>query len=150
MGNGFRKLFRAHVLMNICRVSMHLERYYLHHQAYPANLEELVPSWIPEIPLDPMTQAPFKYKRLEGDGFEIYSVGWNGRDDQGISSKSGGYFLEGLPDDLLWRVEGSSVKLPILKETIDDPKIDIEMMKRYGLLPMGDEEDPRIPDKQAE
>ena len=150
MGSSFRKLFRAQVIMDICSVSMHLERYYLHHQAYPTKLEELVPSWIPEIPLDPMTQAPFKYKRLEGDGFEIYSVGWNGRDDQGISSKSGGYFLEGLPDDLLWRVEGSSVKLPILKETIDDPKIDIEMMKRYGLLPMGDEEDPVIPERQAE
>ena len=119
---------------------MHLERYYLHHQAYPDKLEDLVPAWIPEIPLDPMTQAPFKYKRLEGDGFEIYSVGWNGRDDQGISSKSGRHFaLEGLPDDLLWRVEGASVKLPVLKETIDANEIDIEMMKRYGLLPMGDD-----------
>ena len=150
MGSGFRRLFRTQVIMEICSVSMHLERYYLHHQAYPTKLEDLVPAWIPEIPLDPMTQAPFKYKRLEGDGFEIYSVGWNGRDDQGISSKSGGYFLEGLPDDLLWRVEGASVKLPVMKETIDEPKIDIEMMKRYGLLPMGDEEDPVIPEKQAQ
>ena len=36
-----------------------------------------------------------------------------------------------------------------LKSIEFEPKIDIEMMQRYGLLPMGDEEDPGIPEKQA-
>jgi hypothetical protein len=48
---------------------------------------------------------------------------------------------------MLWRVDGRSETLPILvidaNEGEDDassPMMDIEMMKRYGLLPMGFDE----------
>ena len=38
--------------------------------------------------LDPMTHEPLHYQVLgEGAGFELYSVGLNGKDDQGIGQK---------------------------------------------------------------
>jgi hypothetical protein len=104
--------------------------------------------------MDPMSAQPFHYRRLEPDGFELYSVGWNGSDDGGLPGHQEehaffNYAPKGKhhPDDMLWRVDGRSETLPILlidaNEGEDDassPMMDIEMMKRYGLLPMGFDE----------
>ena len=60
---------------------------------------------------------------------------------QPIKSRSWNY--EDEPDDILWRVEGREETFPVvLREPEDDEgessmKQDIEMMKRYGLLPEG-------------
>jgi hypothetical protein len=39
-----------------------LRLYYAKHQFYPANLSELSPEIIPEVPLDPLSDKPFSYK----------------------------------------------------------------------------------------
>jgi hypothetical protein len=50
----------------------------------PTSLEQLAPDYLPSVPLDPFDPAggPLRY-RLTGDGHLLYSVGPNGRDDDG-------------------------------------------------------------------
>ncbi len=50
--------------------------------SYPASLEALVPTWIAAIPEDPVSGAPFVYRR-DGESYALYSVGMNGLDDGG-------------------------------------------------------------------
>ena len=154
LGKAYLKFFDTQLQLEMAKVSIQLERYYLSHQSYPEGLEALVPKWIPALPMDPMSAQPFHYRRLEPDGFELYSVGWNGSDDGGLPGHQEeqpffNYAPKGKhhPDDMLWRVDGRSETLPILlidaNEGEDDassPMMDIEMMKRYGLLPMDFEE----------
>ena len=55
----------------------------------PEALAELVPAWLPAVPLDPFSQQPLVY-RVSTNGFLLYSVGPDGKDDQGTPLKQGG------------------------------------------------------------
>lgn len=59
-----------------------VERYRLAHGALPETLRDLVPRYIPDVPLDPFDGKPLRYKRLER-GYAVYSVGPDGNDDGG-------------------------------------------------------------------
>ena len=61
-----------------------LERHRLATGRYPKALGDLVPRWVPAVPLDPMDGQPLRY-RLNADGtFTLYSVGPNHDDDHGV------------------------------------------------------------------
>jgi hypothetical protein len=61
-----------------------LERHRLATGTYPKSLGDLVPKWVPAVPLDPMDGQPLRY-RLNADGtFTLYSVGPNHTDDNGV------------------------------------------------------------------
>jgi hypothetical protein len=61
-----------------------LERHRLATGRYPKSLDDLVPRWVPAVPLDPMDGQPLRY-RLNADGtFTLYSVGPNHDDDHGV------------------------------------------------------------------
>ncbi len=49
----------------------------------PAQLFDLVPKYIPRVPLDPFTEKDFIY-RPQGMNWLVYSVGEDGRDDGGL------------------------------------------------------------------
>jgi hypothetical protein len=68
------------------------------HGEYPRALNRLVPEFSPALPLDSFTGQPFVYQRLK-DGFLLYSIGTNGRDDQGL-----GYDDREGADDIAIRV----------------------------------------------
>ncbi len=53
-----------------------------HQGKYPETLVELAPKYIDGIPKDPITNGEFRYKS-DGDGYLLYGVGYNGRDDGG-------------------------------------------------------------------
>ncbi len=110
--------------IELARVSIDLERYYIRHAHYPEKLEDLVPSITREVPIDPMTRSPLPYQRLGKHGFEIYSAGLNGKDEGGRSTqkqrhKPGG---DAAPDtdDILWRVLGDAADIPSFEE--NEPK----------------------------
>lgn len=67
-------------------VAMHVllavERYRLKHGHFPADLNKLVPEFLPKVPLDPIDAKPVRYKRT-ADGVVVYSVGNNRTDDGG-------------------------------------------------------------------
>jgi hypothetical protein len=65
-----------------------LERHRLANGGYPKTIADLVPRFLPAMPLDPMDNQPLRY-RLNTDGtFTLYSVGPNHTDDGGVMSKS--------------------------------------------------------------
>ena len=65
-------------------VACALERYRLNHGQYPEALEMLAPQFIEKIPHDVIGGQPLKYRRIAGDRFLLYSLGWNEKDDAGL------------------------------------------------------------------
>jgi len=66
--------------------------------AYPGSLDVLRSKLKVDVPVDPMSGKDFVYKR-QGDGFLLYSIGANMRDDGG---KSVTYPYGKDPDDIVW------------------------------------------------
>ena len=75
-------------LANEAFIACGLERYRLAHGEYPKTLEALVPQFAPELPNDLIGGAPLKYERIGDDRFELYSIGWNGKDDGGVAGQT--------------------------------------------------------------
>jgi hypothetical protein len=50
--------------------------------AWPARAEDLVPKYLPAVPLDPWTGTPIRMA-ADADGFRMWSTGEDGRDDGG-------------------------------------------------------------------
>lgn len=58
-----------------------LKLYELQTGDFPESLVELVPDYLPEIPVDPYSGGPLKYLRV-GEGVMVYSVGPDLKDDR--------------------------------------------------------------------
>lgn len=54
---------------------------------YPETLDELLPDYLPRLPIDYADRQPLRY-RLTDDGFLLYSIGLNGQDDGGQCTNS--------------------------------------------------------------
>lgn len=81
-----------------------LKRFGLQHGRLPADLRELVPEFLTELPRDYMTDQPLRY-HLGADGtFRLYSVGNDGRDDGGDPRPTQGKRLITIWDgrDAVW------------------------------------------------
>ena len=65
---------------------------------YPEKIQLLTPEILPSLPYDPFTGNEFIYKR-EKDGFLIYSLGENEKDDNGIFDR------KTKKDDIGWKLE---------------------------------------------
>ena len=63
-------------------LSLALAGYHYDRGSYPNNLAELCPKYIGAIPKDVFSGEDYHYK-LEKDGYLLYSVGPNGKDDGG-------------------------------------------------------------------
>jgi hypothetical protein len=61
-----------------------LERFHRQHGSYPESLSELVPTFVPEPPVDLMDRKPLRYRRNPDGTFTLWSIGLNGVDDGGI------------------------------------------------------------------
>ena len=69
---------------------------------YPEDLAALVPGILPEVPVDPFTGKPLVY-RLEGEGFIIYSLGSNEKDDGGRMTFEMTKLIMDKDDDWAWK-----------------------------------------------
>jgi len=81
------------------RIACALERYRLTYDTYPQTLSALVPDYMPSLPDDPLTLQPMKYRLVNPDEFQLWSVGWNLTDEGG---KQGDSIRNG---DWVWRQE---------------------------------------------
>lgn len=79
-----------------------LERYYLKHQRYPAALSELPPEYLTAIPADPVTGQPMSYRLTEQGRYKLWSIGTDGKDDQGQVNLDP-IFSAGAAADLTWQ-----------------------------------------------
>lgn len=77
---------RGEAQVSLMRLALALEEQRLAGPAdgggYPERLDDLAPTFLGEVPLDPFTGKPFVYER-RGDGYLLYSVGQNAVDDGG-------------------------------------------------------------------
>ncbi|MBN2264438.1 MAG: hypothetical protein JW775_01365 [Candidatus Aminicenantes bacterium] len=70
--------------------------------SYPEALAALVPELLDEVPTDPFTGEPLVY-RAEGEGFIVYSLGSNLRDDGGRSTWEITQLVMDKDDDWAWK-----------------------------------------------
>jgi len=61
-----------------------IERYRLKEGILPDSLQQLVPTFAADVPTDFMDSKPLRYRRSNGDGFVLYSVGLDCVDDGGV------------------------------------------------------------------
>ena len=59
-----------------------LRAYFRDHNAYPNSLNNLIPTYLKSIPVDPLGTGPFKY-RTTGKSYLLYSIGPDGVDNGG-------------------------------------------------------------------
>lgn len=78
-----KKEIRLQARIDSSRIAIAVERYRLETGKLPERLEELIPMYLDEVPIDPYDGQPFRYKRLE-KGYTIYSIGTDREDDSGI------------------------------------------------------------------
>jgi hypothetical protein len=71
---------RQAMRFDLDKLSFALAAYRADHAAYPAKLDSLKPKYVAEVPGDLCTGGPLNYQRTR-DGYLLYSVGNNGRDD---------------------------------------------------------------------
>ncbi len=78
---------------------------------YPETLSALVPSYLPATPIDPYSGAELKYRR-DVNGYKVYSVGANRKDDGGVWEQHSDLQLSrrGNPPDV-----GIAVGIPTVK-----------------------------------
>jgi len=81
---------RSYTELALIRLAAALAVYRSENGQYPATLDALFPDHLDEIPVDFFQEKPFVYQRTD-DGFLLYSLGANGRDDGGSHAQRGKY-----------------------------------------------------------
>ena len=102
METTFMKAATLEALILTARVGLACRVYKSRTGAYPENLEALVPGLLTEVPVDPFTGKPLVYRR-EGEGFIVYSLGSNLRDDDGRSTYEIKSLVTEKDDDWTWK-----------------------------------------------
>ena len=83
------RLSKTEAARRITVTSIALKRYQLRHGAWPADLQSLVPEFLPEIPRDPIDGQPLRYRPNSDGTFLLYSIGSDGTDDGGDPTPTG-------------------------------------------------------------
>jgi hypothetical protein len=140
----FERSMRIQLHIELARVAIALERYYLEQGRYPDTVEALTPRYLPAEPLDPMNAEPWKYNRDGDNGFTLYSVGMNGRDDGGFHTRAVSRVdSANTPDDIAWTVQSESPPLPVFTykvpeaDTLEDALRNMapNLLRRFDLEP---------------
>lgn len=86
VGNIARRAARTQARIDLARTAVAIERHILAFGQVPTTLTDLVPKFLPTIPLDVIGGRPLRYRPLDNGSVVIYSIGWNGRDNGGQAS----------------------------------------------------------------
>jgi hypothetical protein len=97
---------RKHAHLRCLIAGLGAERYRKAHGFWPEGLTDLVPVQLSAVPIDPYDGQPLRYLRLP-DSIEVYSVGFDRKDDNGnLPLSSGQMFNAGFDMGFrLWDVE---------------------------------------------
>ena len=87
--------------IQLARVGLALEAYVAHEGKAPPNLDAVAGMLSGEVPVDPLSGAPFVYRPV-GEDFTLYSVGRNLVDDGGVHHE--------LFGDWVWRGVETKIK----------------------------------------
>lgn len=118
----------AQAALESCRLVLALRMYRDAHGIWPGRLEELVPTWLPSVPVDPYTQRPFQYER-DGTGWlvraAVENAGAPDVGEEGILFHS----AEAAEERLLRLLAGQAGPVAGV--------MDVGLLVRYGLWPRG-------------
>jgi hypothetical protein len=78
----FMKEMELRARLIVARTGIAVRLYHDLNNSFPSGLGALVPDFLPEIPMDPCAANPLIFV-LKDDGFIVYSVGMNGKDQGG-------------------------------------------------------------------
>jgi hypothetical protein len=73
---------RGVMTLQLTEVALALAAYRADHGSYPETLEQLVPEYLEQVPLDFFAKDSLRYQS-SGEDYLLYSVGWNCEDDEG-------------------------------------------------------------------
>lgn len=93
MGGSMQKFAAAQSAVDMAALACALERYWLANGNYPENLSALAPEFVEKVPPDVVNGQPLHYRRTGAGRFQLYSEGWNGKDDGGMvgTNQTGSY-----------------------------------------------------------
>jgi len=80
------------VLLFVCLV--------LHEHQLPDSLNQLVPDFLPEVPLDPITGTSMRYGIVDPAYYILWSVGWNQTDEGGTPPENS---TDRMSNDRVWK-----------------------------------------------
>jgi hypothetical protein len=100
MGHELKRVAQLEVVKTLVAV----ERHRLAHAGLPETLDQLVPDYLAEVPVDPFDGRPLRYRRTD-QGFVVYSVGEDGKDDGGKQEPPRETKKPSETSDLVFRVE---------------------------------------------
>ena len=80
-----------------------LERYHNLDQEYPETLAMLAPSMLEKIPPDVVNGEPLHYRRTKDGRYQLYSIGWNGKDDGGVFAFNRSGQVDSKNGDWVWQ-----------------------------------------------
>jgi hypothetical protein len=116
---------RAEARVILAQVGFALAAYRRDHGSYPKDLSELAPRYIAQVPADPFIERPLHYERRP-DGFLLYSVGANAKDDGGASLGE-----KPSSDDIVIKVVRSVATISANEQTT---VVDASSLRRYETL----------------
>ena len=100
------KAARLQTNFDHARIAVALERHWLRHRAYPERLDALVPVFLDRIPHDLFDGQPMRYRREGEQGFVLWSIGFDGKDDNAaplLTKPTGTTNVGEETGDLVWR-----------------------------------------------
>jgi hypothetical protein len=103
-----RRLIPIEAARQITVTAIAMKRYQLKHGNYPPDLDSLVPEFVPSVPFDPVDGQPLRYRPKADGTFLLYSIGEDGKDDNGDPSLERGvqitsmYWLNEYALDWVW------------------------------------------------
>jgi hypothetical protein len=83
-------------------VAIALERCRIAQGRYPESLDALAPQFINKLPHDVIGGGQLKYRRAD-NGFVLYSIGWNEKDDDGTPAGMKNGLLDSGDGDWVWQ-----------------------------------------------
>jgi hypothetical protein len=102
-----RKTAFAQTAADVAGIACALERYRRAQGQYPDSLESLTtpaqPVLLPRLPHDVIDAQPLKFRKTEDGRYLIYSIGWNQKDDGGVSVPGKGEDGRSIEGDWVWQ-----------------------------------------------
>ncbi len=83
LADSYVRTVRFQTHLQLALTACALERHRLAQGVYPDRLEALVPRYLPALPPDLVSGQPLRYRAESGDRFRLWSVGADGKDDDG-------------------------------------------------------------------
>jgi len=106
VGASFEATSRSLASRDALLAAIAAERYRLANGSFPAQLTDLVPAYLPQVPLDPFDGRTLRLVATDGE-LMIYSIGRNHIDDLGSEMQHSGF-----PEDIVVRVRAEKGPTP--------------------------------------